>query len=1034
MQIRALKWVALPVCLLGISQAAVAQLTAVSQQLISSTRINLTQYDYVYSISASSGGTSYTGVSAIVTSSSPNTIVTAGYLIFPYVGASATVASVNTYTIRQDRRFAFNPANLMFTFAAAGGPQANAGPAQLVSAGAIVTLDGSASTDPAQSRLTWLWSFASKPAGSAATLSNTNAMRPTFTADVAGDYVLTLTVNDGTSTSLPATVLVSTNTVPPVSNAGPNQTVSIPKTVQLDGSGSTDVRAHLLTYSWALVSKPAGSAATLSNSTAVKPSMNADVAGNYLVQLIVNDGTLPSAASVVTIATGNTAPVANAGVDQKVTTGSAVQLNGSASTDVNGDALAYHWSILAAPAGSAASLSGATGALAGLTADLAGSYALQLRVSDGALSSFDTVVVSTCACIAPLANAGAQQTAHLSGIAILNAAQSTDPDGLSLSYQWAFLSKPTGSTTSFSGTFISATPQFTADLAGTYVAQLIASDSSFASAPATVTISTSNSQPIANAGPNQNLTSTGTVQLNGNASTDPDGSPLTHRWAILNKPAGSTAALTGAATSQPSFNSDQAGLYIVQLIVNDGTSDSRPAIVLITVTNPPVTISLSSVPSSLNFSVSGTGCSAGNYNTGATGANLSWTIGAACQVTITSPQTGGAGTQFVFASWSDAGTANPRVFVAPASAATYTANMTAQYLLTTSANPAVGGIVTPPSSWYSGAAGVTATAAAGYLFTGFAEALNGVTSPQTLSVSAPASVTANFGIQAVTGCSVFPSNNVWNTRIDSLPVDVNSNAYITTIGATNGLHPDFDSSGGGVPFLTIPDTQPYVATSFEISDESDPGPYPVPNNAPIEDGAGSTGDRHVIVLDNTTCALYELYSGYPQPDGSWTAYSGARFDLTSNQLRPATWTSSDAAGLPVLPGLVRYDEFATGVINHAIRMTAPQTRNTFIWPARHKASSLTDTQYPPMGQRFRLKASFDISSYPADAQVILTALKKYGMILADNGSSWYITGAPDARWNDDAMHAIGRVTGANLEAVDESGLIIDPDSGAALQP
>src|ERR1019366_7742182 len=239
----------------------------------------------------------------------------------------------------------------------------------------------------------------------------------------------------------------------------------------------------------------------------------------------------------------------------------------------------------------------------------------------------------------------------------------------------------------------------------------------------------------------------------------------------------------------------------------------------------------------------------------------SWTIGAACQVTITSPQTGGVGTQFVFASWSDAGTANPRVFVAPASAATYTENMSAQYSLTTSANPAVGGIVTPPSSWYSGAAGVTATAAAGYLFTGFAEALNGVTSPQTLSVSAPASVTANFGIQAVTGCSVFPSNNVWNTRIDSLPVDVNSNAYITTIGATNGLHPDFDSSGGGVPFLTIPDTQPYVATSFEISDESDPGPYPVPNNAPIEDGAGSTGDRHVIVLDNTTCALYELYSG-----------------------------------------------------------------------------------------------------------------------------------------------------------------------------
>jgi hypothetical protein len=184
------------------------------------------------------------------------------------------------------------------------------------------------------------------------------------------------------------------------------------------------------------------------------------------------------------------------------------------------------------------------------------------------------------------------------------------------------------------------------------------------------------------------------------------------------------------------------------------------------------------------------------------------------------------------------------------------------------------------------------------------------------------------------------------------------------------------------------------------------------------------------VLENANCILYELYSAYPQTDGSWKAGSGATFDLNSNALRPAGWTSVDAAGLPILPGLVRYDEVAGGDIRHAIRMTAPQTRREYLWPARHYASTLTATQYPPMGMRFRLKASFDISPYPADVQVILRALKKYGAILADNGSSWYLTGAPDPRWNDTTLHTLHQVLGSNLEAVDESGLMVDPNSGA----
>ncbi len=289
------------------------------------------------------------------------------------------------------------------------------------------------------------------------------------------------------------------------------------------------------------------------------------------------------------------------------------------------------------------------------------------------------------------------------------------------------------------------------------------------------------------------------------------------------------------------------------------------------------------------------------------------------------------------------------------------------------------------------------------------------------------------------GCPVFPADNIWNTSIENLPVDPNSSAYISTIGATKTLHPDFGSGtwdGGpiGIPYTVVNGTQPKVNITFDYSDESDPGPYPIPPDAAIEGGSQSTGDRHVLVLDRDNCILYETFSSYPQPDGSWQAGSGAIFNLRSNALRPQGWTSSDAAGLPILPGLARYDEVAAGEIRHALRFTAPQTRKQFIWPARHYASSLTALNYPPMGQRFRLKADFDLSHFSAEVQVILRALKKYGMILADNGSSWYISGAPDPRWNNDSLvNELKQLTGQNFEAVDESSLIVTPDSGEALQ-
>jgi hypothetical protein len=304
-------------------------------------------------------------------------------------------------------------------------------------------------------------------------------------------------------------------------------------------------------------------------------------------------------------------------------------------------------------------------------------------------------------------------------------------------------------------------------------------------------------------------------------------------------------------------------------------------------------------------------------------------------------------------------------------------------------------------------------------------------------------VASPTGGPTLAGCPVFPADHIWNVPVDSLPVDPNSDAFVNTIGANKIVHADFGSgvwppgstSPIGIPYTTVPGSQPLVPITFDYDDESDPGPYPIPPDAPIEGGPDGDGDRHVLVLERDNCVLYELFYAYPQNGGaSWTAGSGAIFDLTGYALRPAGWTSADAAGLAILPGLVRYDEVAAGAIHHALRFTAPQTRRAYVWPARHYASNLTGPQYPPMGQRFRLKASFDLSGFSPEVQVILQALKSYGMMLADNGSAWYISGAPDPRWDNDVLHELDAVTGADFEAVDVSSLMIDPDSGQAAGP
>jgi hypothetical protein len=296
-----------------------------------------------------------------------------------------------------------------------------------------------------------------------------------------------------------------------------------------------------------------------------------------------------------------------------------------------------------------------------------------------------------------------------------------------------------------------------------------------------------------------------------------------------------------------------------------------------------------------------------------------------------------------------------------------------------------------------------------------------------LAVTAlPASAGPAARLPQAPACPIFPASSPWNRRVDRLPVAPDSAAVVEAIGAGDHVHADFGSGlweGGpiGIPITVVGGGQAKLRVAFEYAEESDRGPYPIPRNVAIEGGGASDGDRHALIVDRDRCKLYELFALSPTASG-WRPGPGAVFDLRSNRLRPAGWTSADAAGLPILPGLARYEEVARGRIDHALRFTVEKTRRAYVWPARHFASDRTDPSLPPMGLRFRLKRSYPIGGFPRQARIVLEALKEYGLIVADNGSNWYLSGAPHPKWSNEQLHALHRVPGSAFEVVDASSL------------
>lgn len=463
-------------------------------------------------------------------------------------------------------------------------PIANAGTDQTLFTNDTAQLDGSGSNDPDGDSLTFKWTITSKPSGSNAILSAQNTLNPYFVLDVPGTYVLQLIVNDGFIESSADSVSITTENSAPVADAGSDQTIKVNEVVHLEGDGSHDVDGDTLSYQWTIVQAPIDSQSTLSDPSSVMPEFIADKPGDYQIQLIVNDGQSNSAPDFIILTTSNSSPIANAGADTSVFVTDIIQLDGSASTDVDGDNITYSWAVLNKPNGSIAELSDASIVNPTLIADLSGTYVVQLIANDGQQnSSADTVTFITDNTL-PIANAGSDQTVTLNQTVNLDGSGSSDIDADGLNYLWSLISKPNDSNAALSD-ILTDSPTFIADKSGIYIAQLIVNDGASDSNPDTVTIATENSKPVADAGTIQNIQENETVHLVGSASTDADNEALAYTWSILSKPVTSQTSLTNSNTVNPSFVADEPGTYVVQLIVNDGVFDSDPATVMVEVSN-----------------------------------------------------------------------------------------------------------------------------------------------------------------------------------------------------------------------------------------------------------------------------------------------------------------------------------------------------------------------------------------------------------------------------------------------------------------
>jgi hypothetical protein len=581
---------------IAFGQAGLSDLSITNYQLVGDEqRVTRTQFYVTYRADLVNRGVAPLAATATVTSLAPTVVVVAGQgtLHFPVAQPNGQVTSLDTFTLLVDRSVPFDFASLKWSFL---NPVANAGPNQTTQVGKTVTLNGSGSSNPSGvGTLSYNWAFNSRPAASNATLSGSSGVLASFVVDVPGTYVVALTVSNGAAADS-AAVTISTVNSPPVANPGPNQTVAVGAAVTLNGSASSDVDGDPLTYLWSLITKPAGSSADLSSGRSPSPTFVADKVGTYVAQLVVNDGIVNSAPATVSITTANTPPVANAGPNQTVNVGTLVQLNGAGSTDVDGNPLTFKWSFNAVPSGSTASLSSLSVVNPTFTSDRAGTYVVQLIVNDGQVDSLpSTVTVTTNAQQAPVANPGPNQTVVHGAIVTLNGS-GTDPQGLPLTLTWSLITRPPNSVATLSSTSVPH-PTFLADQPGIYVAQLMVSNGFLSSQPATVTITTTNTPPIAVAGVNQSVAAGVTVFLDGSASSDADHDPLTYSWSLTNIPASSTTTLQGAVTKTPSFFADMPGTYVAQLIVNDGFTNSSPSTVTISVGLTKVTLS----PNPLNL-------------------------------------------------------------------------------------------------------------------------------------------------------------------------------------------------------------------------------------------------------------------------------------------------------------------------------------------------------------------------------------------------------------------------------------------------